>query len=287
MSEIKQGTKHEAEHLKTMKQIAADSKSGKLKPWKEYQKGIAKEHLKEISDYYTRLSNMEKEAKGMQKAVNSMGLDMMKAWKPETNPHKIAMNKHITAARKLIDPKHSWKEKGPGKTKLSGSAYTASPFHKNQKILPGKESEHAQHKVAYEKHLGDYNKSLSVKKPKAPMIKAIDCIDNALDLLKGGEGSKGGRIIGHTKSGKPIYENSHKMANKGWTEREHDEAGAHHFQIFSDKIGEAVRLGKEGKTKEAKNAHNVANHHEDAMQYHYKKGSFGKNSKVNKQIRGE
>ena len=32
--------------------------------------------------------------------------------------------------------------------------------------------------------------------------KAIEQLD---ELVKGGEGSKGGKIIGHTKSGKPVY----------------------------------------------------------------------------------
>lgn len=52
-------------------------------------------------------------------------------------------------------------------------------------------------------------------------------IDNALkkavdedDLEKGGEGSKGGKVVGHTKSGKPIYDSSgmHADAKKHYDE---------------------------------------------------------------------
>ena len=37
--------------------------------------------------------------------------------------------------------------------------------------------------------------------------KAKESIKKAIDILeKGGEGSKGGKVIGHTSSGKPVYE---------------------------------------------------------------------------------
>jgi len=56
------GTEHEAEHAATIKQIADDAKAGTLKPVEYYQRMTAKDHLKEIPDYYTRLSKMEKDA---------------------------------------------------------------------------------------------------------------------------------------------------------------------------------------------------------------------------------
>lgn len=60
--ELKIGEHVEQEHNKTIKRIAEDAKNKQLKPLSEYTKMIAKDHLQEISDYYTRLTAMEKEA---------------------------------------------------------------------------------------------------------------------------------------------------------------------------------------------------------------------------------
>jgi len=60
--QIKMGKEVEKEHLPTLKDMKKDCDAGKLKPLEHYVKGIAKDHLKEFSDYYTRLTKMEKEA---------------------------------------------------------------------------------------------------------------------------------------------------------------------------------------------------------------------------------
>lgn len=44
------------------------------------------------------------------------------------------------------------------------------------------------------------------------------------DIQKSGEGSKGGKVIGHTKSGKPIYESFDHESHKDFSAKEHDEA---------------------------------------------------------------
>lgn len=49
----------------------------------------------------------------------------------------------------------------------------------------------------------------------------------AIEGLKvdaGGEGSRGGKIIGHTSSGKPIYASARHPGNKNLTHGEHDQA---------------------------------------------------------------
>jgi hypothetical protein len=49
-----------------------------------------------------------------------------------------------------------------------------------------------------------------------------------IDLLKGGEGSRGGKVIGHTKSGKPIYDKFNHPSHANFTSKDHDDAfGAH------------------------------------------------------------
>lgn len=39
-----------------------------------------------------------------------------------------------------------------------------------------------------------------------------------------GEGSKGGHVVGHTTSGKPIYQDFKHISHRGFTEKEHHEA---------------------------------------------------------------
>jgi hypothetical protein len=72
------------------------------------------------------------------------------------------------------------------------------------------------------------------------------------DLEKGGEGSKGGKIIGHTKSGKPIYDSFNHPAHKGFTKQEHREAAGAHFKLenhHDDKADDAHDAGNTAKAK--------------------------------------
>lgn len=55
---------------------------------------------------------------------------------------------------------------------------------------------------------------LSEIKEQTFVEKAFDIINKSLDVFeKGGEGSRGGKVIGHTKSGKPIYANFERTNN--------------------------------------------------------------------------
>jgi hypothetical protein len=49
------------------------------------------------------------------------------------------------------------------------------------------------------------------------------------DLEKGGEGSRGGKVIGHTQSGKPIYENFEHKGHKNFTKTDHEDALLTHY----------------------------------------------------------
>ena len=42
------------------------------------------------------------------------------------------------------------------------------------------------------------------------------------------EGARGGRVIGHTKSGKPIYENKKGSTYKNFSKQDHDDAATLH-----------------------------------------------------------
>ena len=48
----------------------------------------------------------------------------------------------------------------------------------------------------------------------------------------GGEGSRGGKIVGHTTSGKPIYAKHSHPSHKEFTEKDHREAMATHDKLM-------------------------------------------------------
>lgn len=59
--------------------------------------------------------------------------------------------------------------------------------------------------------------------------------DNNIEKSLQGEGSKGGKVIGHTKSGKPIYENVNPTGNthhyKKFSKQDHLDAAEHHAKL--------------------------------------------------------
>lgn len=66
-----------------------------------------------------------------------------------------------------------------------------------------------------------------------------------LDIIKGGEGSKGGKVIGHTKSGKPIYESATHASHRNFTSGEHKEAiDLHESKIKTDKGNETTHYNQ-------------------------------------------
>jgi len=75
------------------------------------------------------------------------------------------------------------------------------------------------------------------------------------DLVKSGAGSRGGKVIGHTKSGKPIYANR-SGTQSGWSKEERVEAGKKRSD-HADKHDPVVNSGKSviGRTKSGKPIH--------------------------------
>lgn len=67
------------------------------------------------------------------------------------------------------------------------------------------------------------------------------------DLQKGGEGSKGGKVIGHTKSGKAIYDKHDHPAHKGFTKQDHADAARVHASKVND-IHDAYEKTPEART---------------------------------------
>ena len=48
-----------------------------------------------------------------------------------------------------------------------------------------------------------------------------------------GPGSRGGHVIGHTKSGKPIYDTAQHESHRGFSEEDHRQAMSHHSDIIA------------------------------------------------------
>lgn len=51
---------------------------------------------------------------------------------------------------------------------------------------------------------------------------------NGVNIEKSGEGSRGGKVIGHTKSGKPIYDSHSHESHSNFSKEEHLQAASLH-----------------------------------------------------------
>ena len=78
------------------------------------------------------------------------------------------------------------------------------------------------------------------------------------------EGSKGGKVVGHTKSGKPIYDNKHANDYKDFSSADHKDAANHHREV-AKKIRNHFGSGKDNKGTTAEKEHTErADFHEEA-----------------------
>lgn len=71
------------------------------------------------------------------------------------------------------------------------------------------------------------------------------------DNLEKAEGSRGGKVIGHTKSGKPIYQNNSDKNSKHFTKEDHKDASAIHHKHLSSGVG----FEQDKKTKNQRKYH--------------------------------
>lgn len=58
--------------------------------------------------------------------------------------------------------------------------------------------------------------------------------EDKTDIEKGGEGSKGGKVIGHTASGKPIYASRDSNFGRDFSHQDHHEAAQAHLAAGND-----------------------------------------------------
>ena len=70
-----------------------------------------------------------------------------------------------------------------------------------------------------------------IKEHRQNLVKSLYSSYNSIE--KGGEGSRGGKVIGHTKSGKAIYENS-QHTSKDFTAEDHSDAMSAHMKAAKE-----------------------------------------------------
>lgn len=95
--------------------------------------------------------------------------------------------------------------------------------------------------------------------------KILKSYNGTEDLIKGGEGSRGGKIIGHTKSGKAIYENSRAthVIPDGTS------IGDHYDSFSKQDHLDAAKLHREHKVMNARGGNPVSSKkHRQAQEYH-------------------
>lgn len=57
----------------------------------------------------------------------------------------------------------------------------------------------------------------------------LDSYKNADEIIKGGEGSRGGKVIGHTQSGKPVYKTHTSETHQDFTSKDYQDASTLHL----------------------------------------------------------
>lgn len=107
----------------------------------------------------------------------------------------------------------------------------------------------------------------------------IDQISETLEkAAKMGEGSRGGKVIGHTKSGKPVYEDVGHSAHAAFTPEEHEDAGKAHTDLSDkhwDAKGHAAKDQMHGGSKKArKQADESYEHHSKEDKINREAGAY-------------
>jgi hypothetical protein len=92
----------------------------------------------------------------------------------------------------------------------------------------------------------NYDKEINSKRILGLYSNADEILKGESDeLVKGGEGSRGGKIIGHTKSGKPIYDSFDHPSHKDFTKEDHGDAATINFVVGKgDYRDESQRIPK-------------------------------------------
>lgn len=108
------------------------------------------------------------------------------------------------------------------------------PFKKSQSESTLSKSEQTEaQKAKVKKVVEEFNKGI-LKSSAGELITdrsealRFALLEAGIEIQKSGEGSRGGKVIGHTKSGKPVYEKSQNLSYNSFTKQDHLDAAEHH-----------------------------------------------------------
>lgn len=102
-----------------------------------------------------------------------------------------------------------------------------------------------------------------------------------LDKAVKGEGSKGGKIIGHTKLGRPIYDSHSHEKHQGFSQKEHQDAAHAHMSHIKnleeqDKAKHPTMQHKPGKVVSKETHKEIAHHAEQYLKHIKEAGHINK-----------
>lgn len=89
-------------------------------------------------------------------------------------------------------------------------------------------------------------------------------------MEKSGEGSRGGKVIGHTKSGKPIYDNAAHRSHLHFNASDHEDSAAAHRKEYQN----AMSAGKTS----------IALKHRAAVSFHEREATMKKSVQIRNQV---
>lgn len=95
-------------------------------------------------------------------------------------------------------------------------------------------------------------------------------LNDIKNVLNKAEGSRGGHVIGHTKSGKPIYSNNSHPDHDNFTSEEHREAAEHHRRKVGD-MNDNIRNAD-------KTDYSTRNHYREKRAHHRKQAELHESS---------
>lgn len=229
---------------------------------------IAMDHLQEIPDYYTRLGKMEREAKrqGATKSLQGEGSRGGVVVGHTKSGSPIYIVKHR-------DQNMAISREGPRKfTGSMGSVRHFDSAERAQKHI----DKYGYGDIAHVANLHEHTKVVDHQSGFREVTwKSLQ-----------GEGSRGGRVIGHTRTGKPIYEHgSHEMHLT--PEEHHDAARAHESQVNWHRAG--AQLAREEDMFDDETREKYAKEHEVLAEYHMGRAlrQKAKAGQVSKSLDGE
>ena len=102
----------------------------------------------------------------------------------------------------------------------------------------------------------------------------------------GGEGSRGGKVIGHTGSGKPIYQSHGHPSHKDFSKQEHGEAAKKHDELSTKYEKESDRHYAADRNLKGMEHGEKSKHHYNQMVLHHKSAGSKIDPKTAKWVQG-